>query len=1063
MTMTTDLVDAFLIDEYKQLVELFAQAVWETDAHGQVVADSSSWRAYTGQSKQEWLGEGWVGAVHPEDRGYALDQWQKAVSSQTPVNAEFRLRSPGGGWRWTNVRATHILDADGSVKKWVGLNIGIEEKKKAEQLLQQEQIRLQEEVSDRTSELASSRQLHQAILDSTLEMIQVFTAVRSEDGQIIDFVWRLNNHAAEQHYGDVIGTSLLSNNPGVIETGIFDTFRQVVETGIADKSERHYNNEQFEGWFYQSTVKLGDGVATTTTDITALKKAEEQTRSSQLLLQSVIDNSLDIIQVFKAVRDETGQIIDFTCAVNNKKGIEQNGDVIGRSLLQVNPGVVASGVFDRMVKVAQTGEPQQLEQYYAHEQFDVWFYQMLVNTVDGVAMMTREITERKQNELRRDFLLRLNDAIRPLADPVTIQDTAARLLGEQLGTDRAYYAEMDETSGNCAVVRQWHRPGTGNARSYSLAEWSMPGLIDGRTRVVRNTNSDPAIADDQREPLQRNQIGATIVVPLVKEGRLVAKFVTHQRAPRNWTATDVSLAEETAERTWAAVERAKTVEALRQSEEQFRLLGVASSDSIYKMNPNWTRMRLLSGKTFLADTNDPGSSWIQTYIPAEDQPWVQQVIQEAIRTKSTFEREHRVRKVEGGTGWIFSSAIPVFDKKGDIQEWLGAASDITARKLAEEKLHDSSRRKDEFLAMLAHELRNPMATLRNGVSILELTSTEEPARSTVEMMSRQSDHLERMLDDLLDVSRISSGKIELKTERVDLVSLVAQAVESMQSLFQKQGRSLKADLPATPIYLAGDATRLMQVVTNLLTNGARYTGEQGQVWLRLREEQMQAVLEVGDNGIGLPADQLSSIFELFVQVDNSLARSKGGLGLGLALVKRLVEQHGGRAEARSEGLGKGSVFTIYLPTLMLPAMQTPTPEHQASEPLDSRRILVIDDNADSAQTMGMLLKLKGYEAHTRNSGQAGLEAAEQLLPAAILLDIGMPGLDGYDTCRLIRQQSWGQNMLVLALTGYSQHEDRRLTKEAGFDEHLVKPVDLEVLINLLKTMLDRNHKITKLK
>lgn len=246
-------------------------------------------------------------------------------------------------------------------------------------------------------------------------------------------------------------------------------------------------------------------------------------------------------------------------------------------------------------------------------------------------------------------------------------------------------------------------------------------------------------------------------------------------------------------------------------------------------------------------------------------------------------------------------------------------------------------------------------------------------------------------------------------------------------------------------------------MANLLTNGARYTGEQGQVWVSLRHQRQQTILQVRDNGIGLAADQLSAIFELFVQVDNSTARSKGGLGLGLTLVKRLVEMHGGQVAAQSEGVGKGSTFTVHLPTLVAAAEPTPTATPQATNPAAVKRILVIDDNADAGFTLGMLLNLKGYEAHTRTSGRSGLEAAERLQPGAILLDIGMPELDGYATCGLLREQTWGQAMVIIALTGYGQEEDRQRTREAGFDGHLVKPVDLGALLTMLTDLLDRDQ------
>ena len=395
-------------------------------------------------------------------------------------------------------------------------------------------------------------------------------------------------------------------------------------------------------------------------------------------------------------------------------------------------------------------------------------------------------------------------------------------------------------------------------------------------------------------------------------------------------------------------------------------------------------------------------------------------------------------------------------------------ADFIEQRQTEEALRLADQRKDEFLAMLAHELRNPMATLRSGLQILSLatgggershhTVAESTlAESTVAMMNRQTDHLVRMVDDLLDVSRISQSKIQLHTQRVNLVALVQQAVEGMQAQFEQQGKALQVSLPTAAIEVEGDATRLTQVVTNLLTNGLRYSGEHGQVWVKLTHQRNEAILQVRDNGIGLATDQLSAIFELFVQVDNSAARSKGGLGLGLTLVKRLVEMHGGRVEASSAGVGQGSTFTVQLPTLTSAVEGASTPTPQPADSAAAGRILVIDDNADAGFTLAMLLKLKGYETHSRTSGRAGLEAAEALQPGAILLDIGMPDLDGYATCRLIREQTWGQAVVVIALTGYGQEDDRQRTQGAGFDGHLVKPVDLGVLTTLLTDLLEKRR------
>jgi PAS domain S-box-containing protein len=261
---------------HRLLIESWTQAIWETDADGVVVADSPTWRAYTGQTVNEWLGYGWLDAIHPDDRAFAERQWREAMAARSLVNAEFRLRAPDGGWRWTNVRAAPVLDADGNIEKWAGMNIDIDERKHAEAALRNYHANLERQVRERTADLAASHDLLQATINSSSDMIQVFEAVRDETGEIVDFRWLLNNATSEGFYGDVVGQSLLANNPGVVEVGIFDTFRRVVETGEPDRSERHYVHEQFDGWFYQSAVKLGDGVATTTKDISDWKAAQAE-------------------------------------------------------------------------------------------------------------------------------------------------------------------------------------------------------------------------------------------------------------------------------------------------------------------------------------------------------------------------------------------------------------------------------------------------------------------------------------------------------------------------------------------------------------------------------------------------------------------------------------------------------------------------------------------------------------------------------------------------------------------------------------------------------------------
>ena len=501
--------------------------------------------------------------------------------------------------------------------------------------------------------------------------------------------------------------------------------------------------------------------------------------------------------------------------------------------------------------------------------------------------------------------------------------------------------------------------------------------------------------------------------------------------------------------------------AVQESEKRFRLAIEATELATWEWNLdtnqvywNEQHFRLFGMEP---QPNPIGPDVFMNHVHPSERERVSHLLQQAIAERTVYNTEFCALLEDGSTRYMSGYGRIVEERAGQPLLISGVMFDVDERRRTQDALRAADQRKDEFLAMLAHELRNPMATIRSGLQILTITDgKDQTSRDTIAMMNRQTDHLVRMVDDLLDVGRITQGKIELRKERVNLVSLVQQAVASSQSLFEEQGKRLQVNLPSTSIYLEGDATRLSQVVTNLLTNGVRYTGEQGQVWLSLSHHPHEAILRVRDNGIGLGADQLSSIFELFVQVDHSTARSKGGLGLGLTLVKRLVALHGGHVEAQSDGLGRGSIFTVHLPTLPVAAEPTATSTPQASDSKPSRRILVIDDDADAAFTLAMLLRLTGYEVHTRNSGRTGLEAAEALQPAAILLDIGMPELDGYETCRLLREQAWGQAVVVIALTGYGQAEDRQRTKAAGFDGHLVKPVDLGALTKLLMNLLNKD-------
>lgn len=369
-------------------------------------------------------------------------------------------------------------------------------------------------------------------------------------------------------------------------------------------------------------------------------------------------------------------------------------------------------------------------------------------------------------------------------------------------------------------------------------------------------------------------------------------------------------------------------------------------------------------------------------------------------------------------------------------------------------LQDADVRKDEFLATLAHELRNPLAPIRNAVQVFRLRGSNDPdLQRGREVIDRQVDHLTRLIDDLLDISRIARNKLELRRGRVTLADAVAGAVETSRPLIEQMGHNLTVELPTDPIYLDADLIRLSQVFMNLLTNAAKYTPERGYIRLTARREGDEAIVSVRDNGLGIPAEKLSNLFEMFFQVDGTLEKAQGGLGIGLSLVRRLVEMHGGTVTANSDGLGTGSEFIVRLPVLDWKSDSKPEPQPSgdvsAAIP-PSRRILVVDDNVDSADTLAMLLEMTGHEVRTSHDGEDGVRVAGEFRPDVILMDIGMPKLNGYEACRRIREQPWGKQILVIALTGWGQDDDRRRTDDAGFDAHLVKPVEHAALKKLLE-------------
>ncbi|HEX6942347.1 MAG TPA: PAS domain S-box protein [Gemmatimonadaceae bacterium] len=456
---------------------------------------------------------------------------------------------------------------------------------------------------------------------------------------------------------------------------------------------------------------------------------------------------------------------------------------------------------------------------------------------------------------------------------------------------------------------------------------------------------------------------------------------------------------------------------------------------------------------------------VREFFFPEDQHWIMEEFFPQVRTQGHGEVEVRFRNFRTGEArWMAYKVVTLTNGNGEPTAFATVSQDVTDRRRMEDHLRalasdlsEADRRKNEFLATLAHELRNPLAPISNAVQVLRRRGAVDPeaVEAASGLLQRQVAHLARLVDDLLDMSRITRGRIELRREKVELATVVRQVVEATRAQFRSQNHELTIAMPDEPVFLDADATRIAQILGNLLTNACKFTDRGGRVSLTVERRNGSVEIRVRDNGIGIAVGDLPKVFEMFTQLDSSLERSRDGLGIGLTLVKNLVEMHGGSISVRSEGLGTGSEFLVSLPTIGDTASIEGNGSTRDAEPSAGRRILIVDDNEDGASSLSMLLKLGGHDTFIAHDGRQALALANELRPEVILLDIGLPGMSGYEVCRAIREEPWGRNIVLVAVTGWGQEDDRSRSREAGFDAHIVKPVDPDVLAKIIAPVTSR--------
>ncbi len=603
-----------------------------------------------------------------------------------------------------------------------------------------------------------------------------------------------------------------------------------------------------------------------------------------------------------------------------------------------------------------------------------------------------------------------------------------------------------------------------NERWYDYTGTTLQQLREQGWRIVHHPETHPEVVSRWRHSVATGEPFQMTVPLRGRDGRfrpfftLIAPLKDEQGRVLQWFGTNTDV---------TALQEAQA--SLRLAEERLRLATEAGGAGIWELDllrdkGSWSReaMAILGterGEFTLAD-------WSEVVDP-RDREAAARAWLDALERGVPYNTEFRTqtRTADGQERWVLSRGRVERDAEGRPLRGLGVALDITELRRSqnaliesEQRLRAADERKNEFLAMLAHELRNPLAPIRNAMHVLRCDGEDAQRRARLlSLMERQTAHMVRLVDDLLEVSRITQGKIHLSREVVELRQLIHESVEGATQALEAAQLQLSLDLPAQPLRLLADPVRLAQVVGNLLHNACKYTPRQGRVSLTLRRDGDWAQVRVSDSGEGIPADMLERVFELFMQVKHPQDRGQGGLGIGLALVRALVELHGGRVWAESAGPGQGASVIFRLPLLAQESASGAAADTSGlAGTLRGSRVLVVDDNRDAADTLVMMLRFEGAEVHVAYDGEQALVLAEQLRPQAVLLDIGLPGISGHEAARRLRAQPWGSGLVLVALTGWGQAEDRRLALEAGFDTHLAKPADPAGLLALLgKLLADR--------
>jgi PAS domain S-box-containing protein len=688
----------------------------------------------------------------------------------------------------------------------------------------------------------------------------------------------------------------------------------------------------------------------------------------------------------------------------------------------------------------------------------------------GVEALARERAERQLCEEMRisETLNRLGETLAAELDLATIvqavTDGATQLTGAEFG---AFFYNVSDQSGESYMLYAL----SGVSRE-AFSKFPLPrntAIFERTFRGEGTLRLDDVTADPrygrnapyQGIPEGHLPVRSYLAAPVVASGgEVIGGLLFGHSAPARFTERHEQLMLGMAGQTAIAIDNARLIARLRDSADRLSLALLATDLGDWSWD---ARSGLISLSDQAAQLFGLPLGALLTHeqrlavLHPEDRAPVRAAFQAAVEAGTRYVAEYRVARADGSEGWVSAHGTPQFGPDGQVASMFGVVQDVTQRKRMESELREraaqlaeADRRKDEFLATLAHELRNPLAPLLTSLELMRRAGSNEDVKEKARsVMTRQVGQMVRLIDELIDIARITSGKIELRKERLELRTVIESALEIARPLVDQWRHELSVELPQQPVFLDVDRTRAAQVLSNVLNNAAKYTRPQGRIGLRATVQGDSVVLEVRDNGVGIAPDMLARIFDMFAQGGRTTEQSQGGLGVGLSLSRRLIELHGGTLEARSDGLDRGSEFTIRLPLARASNADTSLDSGRAVSASARRRVLVVDDNVDAADSMAMMLGMDGHDVHTAHDGPQALDAVDRLAPDLVLLDIGLPSMNGYEVAGLLRERHPHRRMSLVAATGWSQDKDRELSREAGFDHHLVKPLDIEAVRQLI--------------